>query len=333
MHGTGLWSRGYYGDRARSKISFDVRVLQCGLEEAKEGVPEYMTFGERNGFAAHKEQQIADIDMNLRNRLYNWLVEVIQYFHDPEMLAYIVDKLGESNVITERNIEIIWARFYHQVPQSEWYDPYTIIELFLKFQRSQFGCRDCTINPCPNGHCKDSEFFPIFTKKVNSILEDENSGYRLMDDLFIPITNTAEIDSVHDASKIRFESVRKHIDKAIRNFSDKANPDYENTIKDAISAVESMCCIITGATGSSATLGAALKKLEDNGVVIHNALREAFSKMYGYTSDEDGIRHGGIDFKHAPIEDARYMLVTCSAFVNYLISKYDKSKVECMQTI
>lgn len=83
-----------------------------------------------------------------------------------------------------------------------------------------------------------------------------------------------------------------------------------------------MCCIITGLTGTSATLGAALKKLEENGVIIHGAMRSAFSQLYGYTSDANGIRHGGIDFTNAPAEDAKYMLVSCSAFVNYLIEKY-----------
>ena len=37
-----------------------------------------------------------------------------------------------------------------------------------------------------------------------------------------------------------------------------------------------------------------------------------------------GIRHGGIDFKNAPSEDAKYMLISCSAFINYLIEKYSK---------
>ena len=89
-----------------------------------------------------------------------------------------------------------------------------------------------------------------------------------------------------------------------------------------------MCCIITGMTGANATLGAALKKLKDSGVIIHGALEKAFSSLYGYTSDEEGIRHGGIDFSKAPEEDARYMLVSCSAFVNYLKDKYSKSQNE-----
>ena len=68
-----------------------------------------------------------------------------------------------------------------------------------------------------------------------------------------------------------------------------------------------------------------LKKLKENGVHIHQAMEKAFLSLYGYTSDEDGIRHGGIDFRNAPSEDAKYMLIACSAFVNYLIEKHIKS--------
>lgn len=112
--------------------------------------------------------------------------------------------------------------------------------------------------------------------------------------------------------------------KALNLYSDRFSPDYENSIKESISAVESMCCIITGETGKSATLGATLKKLEKHNIYIHEAMKSAFEKLYGYTSDENGIRHGGIDFKGATSDDARYMLVSCSAFINYLNAQYVK---------
>lgn len=145
-----------------------------------------------------------------------------------------------------------------------------------------------------------------------------------MQDKFVSITNETEIESVSDASNTPYNSVNIHIQKALTLYSDRKQPDYENSIKESISAVEAMCCIITGMTGASATLGAALKKLEDNGVIIHGAMRNAFSQLYGYTSDAYGIRHGGIDFKNAPSEDAKYMLISCSAFVNYLVEKHSK---------
>ena len=103
--------------------------------------------------------------------------------------------------------------------------------------------------------------------------------------------------------------------------ADRENPDYENSIKESISAVEAICEIITLLHGKEATLGNMLKHLEDKGVYIHPALKSAFNILYGYTSEASGIRHaknlGGEDSTFA---EAKYMLVACSAFVNYLIA-------------
>lgn len=56
-------------------------------------------------------------------------------------------------------------------------------------------------------------------------------------------------------------------------------------MKESISAVEAL---VKQVTGTKDTFGAALKKL---GVDAHPAFVEACSKIYGYTSDADGIRH------------------------------------------
>lgn len=162
------------------------------------------------------------------------------------------------------------------------------------------------------------------TEVFNKILEDEISAYRVVDKQVIPITNESELATITEVKQSPYQTVSIHISKALDLYADRKNPDYENSIKDSICAVESMCCIITGMTGKGATLGAAIKKLKDNGVHIHPAMENAFSSLYGYTSDENGIRHGGIDFTNASAEDAKYMLVSCSAFVNYLIEKWSK---------
>ena len=85
-----------------------------------------------------------------------------------------------------------------------------------------------------------------------------------------------------------------------------------------------MCSIITGLSGGAATLGNTLKKLKENGVNIHPALENAFKQLYGYTSESVGIRHGSIEFVNVASEEAKYMLVSCSAFVNYLTEKWIK---------
>jgi hypothetical protein len=50
-------------------------------------------------------------------------------------------------------------------------------------------------------------------------------------------------------------------------------------------------------------------------------LKAAFSSLYGYTSDANGIRHALTEEPDLDQADAVFMLVTCSSFCNYLISK------------
>jgi len=60
---------------------------------------------------------------------------------------------------------------------------------------------------------------------------------------------------------------------------------------------------------------------------MHPSLKQGFEKLYGYTSDDDGIRHALLDEANLDMEDARFMLVSCSAFVNYLVVKAQKAGI------
>lgn len=190
--------------------------------------------------------------------------------------------------------------------REEWYVIFDFIERYLKI------CDDAT--------------FDKMQAEFNAILEDEVSAYRILDGLVVPIANKSEMGSISDAMNTPFEACSIHIAKALELFANREKPDYENSIKESISAVESICSEITGIEGAQATLGKTIKKLKDAGMHIHPAMENAFTSLYGYTSDEGGIRHGSIDFVEAPSEDAKFMLITCSAFVNYLVEKWSKIK-------
>ena len=69
-----------------------------------------------------------------------------------------------------------------------------------------------------------------------------------------------------------------------------------------------------------ASLGDALTILEKNGK-LHKALKEGFSKIYGYTSDEGGIRHAMLEEPNVDVNDAKFFLLSCTSFVNYLKSR------------
>ena len=162
-------------------------------------------------------------------------------------------------------------------------------------------------------------------QEINKIFQQEYVGYRFIDGEITPISDEVEVAEIEQSLDIEFQGCRSHIKKAISFLSDREKPDYKNCIKESISAVESICQIIIGK--DSATLGKALKVLEGKGVVLHSALKNAFSSLYGYTSDEGGIRHAeGLFESNVTFEEAKYMLVSCCAFVNYLIAEYGKTK-------
>ena len=153
----------------------------------------------------------------------------------------------------------------------------------------------------------------------NEYFKREFVGYRFVDNKIMPISDSIEIDSIEECLGNKIKPVTEHISKASKFLADRTHPDYENSIKESISAVEAMCEIITGLIGKEATLGKMLKKLEDKGIEIHKGLKSAFNILYGYTSDANGIRHAGdIGGPFSTFEEAKFMLVTCCAFINYL---------------
>ncbi len=62
-------------------------------------------------------------------------------------------------------------------------------------------------------------------------------------------------------------------------------------------------------------------------IELHPIRKVVLDKFYNYTSDADGIRHALIDEPNLSFEDAKFMLVSCSAFVNYLVTKASKAGI------
>lgn len=155
-----------------------------------------------------------------------------------------------------------------------------------------------------------------YVDACNIALQKHVSAYRLVNGVVTPITSDEEIAEVEQAvdQHGQYSPVAHHLQTALLRFSDRSSPDYRNSIKESISAVEAACQIITG--DSNATLGKALKQLG-----VHAALEKGFSAIYGYTSDADGIRHALLEESTVDADDAKFFLVSCSAFVNYLIAK------------
>ena len=97
--------------------------------------------------------------------------------------------------------------------------------------------------------------------------------------------------------------------------------EYADRIRESMHVVESVARKL--APNSPNSLNKALKALED-GNPVHPALKEALLKLYGYTSNEEGIRHPLIDEGQANVglDEAIFMLGACASFSSYLLRKY-----------
>lgn len=161
-----------------------------------------------------------------------------------------------------------------------------------------------------------------FGKELNDIFEHDSVGYRIVGGEIAPITNDQEIQAIKTAMTLpdQLAGARTHIFTALQLLSDREKPDYRNSIKESISAVESICKIL--AKDEHADLASAVKALRKKGFSLHGGLEQALLKIYGYTSDQGGIRHAMIEEGTvATQEDALFMLVSCSAFCHYLQQK------------
>jgi hypothetical protein len=268
-----------------------------------------MRFSQRMGIRPPlKPFQTDSMDRDLRNGLWNaFCVECFdrllgtdedrfyaRCWH--EFFKLPLDEIGEDAPPRD----VIRGRFF----SAEWYDVYDFLEFALGFLRDVQAER--------------------FRATCNDVFERENAGYRFVGPQIAPITSESEGEAIEEAidESVPFAGVHTHLKRALEHLSDRKNPDYRNSIKESISAVEALSCVVTGNT--SATLGDALKRIEPR-FGLHPALKQAFCKLYGWTSDAQGIRHALMDEEQVSFSDAKFMLVACSAFVNYLLGKAAES--------
>ncbi|CAL4859995.1 AbiJ-NTD4 domain-containing protein [Microbacterium sp. MM2322] len=202
-----------------------------------------------------------------------------------------------------------WRHIKAAIYEEEWNEVFDLLECLLKHWERH----------------ETSESGPLrkaLSRALNDLFQANLVGYRLIGQEITPVDSNAEAEAITSAlsdSEV-VAGARHSLDRAVELLADRTTPDYPNSIKESISAVEAIVKKIT----AEGTLGAGLKKLEAAGLTIHPALKGAWSQMYGWTSDADGIRHAGVEAANADQALAKYMLVTCSAFVSYLVVEGNK---------
>lgn len=273
------------------------------------------SFSQRKGLKPiTKAIQVESIDDELRGRLWTAFLST-HYAGDIGDMPSDIEEYSDL-------LEEIWDRFLKRpidnLSGSEYADTQILRRWFFTAKWNEvYDFIEFVI-----ANTDDEDMSEEFVEDVNSLLKQESAGYQVIAGLVTDIISTTEVEEVGKAQESPLEPMNHHFRKALELLYDRKNPDYRNSVKESILALEALFKVVTGK--SSSTLGEALKSIDPR-MDIHPALAKAFSSMYGYTSTAEGIRHALLDKDKVKHDDARYFLVTCSAFSNYVISKASES--------
>ena len=204
-----------------------------------------MRFSERYGYKPVRESiQIDSMDGPLRNALWNLLTLHVWNYAQRSTGMYSGYHLSSasnrdiSNLCSRLWIAYFktpvdqlsdsWGKVHEQLRNhffaAEWYEVYDFIEFVAKnYERYQFQ--------------------EGFMESCNLALEREVSAYRFVDGIIARITEQQEIQEIEDALARARGPVQVHLRRALELLSSREKPDYRNSIKESISAVESLVAL------------------------------------------------------------------------------------------
>ena len=282
-------------------------------------------FSERYGYTKASDVIIREkITPEIQNAICSCYDKLPDLFN--EVIAYYQDAKAEYQNLEE----YLWVYFLNERAAnfSDGYKYHVVATVYIEDKSNAWYKKldiiEKTIQYLRNFDAKNHKFHSVasnFIKLLNSAFERLNFAYRIINDEIVEITSEQEIKTIETAIENSARNIKMHLNRALELYAQRPDGDYRNSIKESISAVEAFCREKTGEN----TLGKALNKLEKNGIVFPDVLKHAFDKLYAYTNQPDaGIRHALMDDTgvYTPkAEEAIFMLVSCSAFINYLNKK------------
>jgi len=179
-----------------------------------------------------------------------------------------------------------------------------------------------------NGHHEGQN--TSFMRECNEVLEQEGCPYRFEVEsrVIVPVVEPEQREAVEEALRVPVGSVNRQLHQALLSLAQSrggpVTASARNSIRESIHAVEGMSRFLLG--DAKITLGESLRLLAER-LELPPALTKALSALYGWASDEPGVRHSevGETDPDASMEEAAFMLVTASAAVTYL---YDKARAK-----
>ncbi|MDE2916070.1 MAG: hypothetical protein OXM00_02420 [Paracoccaceae bacterium] len=168
-------------------------------------------------------------------------------------------------------------------------------------------------------------------ESIQGLLEKHGTAYRLVINKNKPIwfypcdseeNAKATVEAIETLLEGGFNGATTHLRKAADFI---IHNNHDDAIVQSIHAVESVARKINP---NANTLGPALDTLQEGGLLNHKSLSTAFKKLYGYTCDEEGLRHSLVFNEEANVDqdESVFFFGACASFAGYLARKYLSSR-------
>ena len=277
-----------------------------------------LTFSQRHGYEPLPEpMQLEHLSKDIRVKIWNAVRELLlekqtvgvegKYFVAKDQ-GFIERVLGRLKKIPEDEIKTevnqVTNEFRNIVVKAKFRDVLDLLEIIAN----------------------DSDVPPDFRERVRKLFDQGASAYGLDTSgskcWFFPKGSKEQGEATRQAietlRKNNMDSAATHLRKATKHMN---IGEWGDSIVDSINAVESVARTID--PEASKTLDPALDSLEKAGLLKHPALKLALKKLYGYTNDEQGLRHCLLDQDSAAVglDEATFLYGACASFAAYLVNK------------
>ena len=288
-----------------------------------------MKFSHRNGFDPNRQEGpiVEDAPTWLRDEFFISVISKLTYVDldsrvsNTEKQPLGTKKLNERLCIeTHREMDDSdWDSWTcseglaYTIKHCEWYQFYDCVEVIGNELKEVEPSYDGS-----PGYADVSKFtFDAYRSKVNEIFAKHHVGWRLSSrsqlESALPKGLADRIDGI-EKQLDQFDAAREHFTKAKR-YALGTHKDFENSIKEAVSAFESVGKILYDKT---ATLGDVLNRMKKDGSVPP-MLVNVMEKFYAYANAEPGVRHGGTQKPKSDEMDAELAMHLSAAFIRYAI--------------
>lgn len=281
-------------------LTFSQRAGEATLPEALEAGKLSTRF--RNAVWFHVGSSMKEKILRISEHEFMFIEDYTGKFWEFFWLSYCLDILEIPHDMPEHQPQEAYARVRTIILDGKTHEVLTFIEYMFRISNIPHALRDSIENSfqfVPYGVDRSGEPVCIFPTTSE---EMETSVKRAL----------AKIN------KSKLTGVKTHLHNASQELN---GGNYAASIRNSIDAVASAARKID--PDAAKDLGPALNSLERKGIIKHRALTVAFKKLYGYTSDEQGIRKPLIENESADVgfDEAIFMYGACVSFVDYLVSK------------